>query len=95
MGGSASFDAGNVKNSVKSRLFGKYTLDVKQRGTLKFKQKPEMIGKELKGMGNQDENMNKADLIAILVAIRENAKKNKETSTVELTETMLKEIREK
>ena len=50
-----------------------------------------MIGKELKGMGNQDEDMNKADLIAILVAIRENAKKNEETST----ETMLKEIREK
>ena len=54
-----------------------------------------MIGKELKGMGNQDEDMNKADLIALLVSIREVAKAHNETATVEHIETILKEIREK
>ena len=36
-----------------------------------------------------DEEMNKADLIAILTSIREHAKEHKETSTQKLIETIL------
>lgn len=46
-------------------------------------------------MGNEDENMNRADLIALLVSIREVAKASKENNTVEHIDTILKEIREK
>ena len=46
-------------------------------------------------MSNQDEDMSKADLIALLVSIREVAKANKEEKTVEHIETILNEIREK
>lgn len=41
------------------------------------------------------EEMNKADLIAILTAIREAAKKSNENNTVQLVETILEEIRKK
>lgn len=42
-----------------------------------------------------DNEMSKYDLIATLIAIREYAKQNGETKTVELIETMIKEMKEK
>lgn len=46
-------------------------------------------------MGIEDENMSRADLIALLVSIREVAKSNGENHTVEHIEIILKEIKEK
>lgn len=51
----------------------------------------EVTGKELKDM--EHEEMSKADLIAMLVSIREMARANNETKTVEHIDIILSEIR--
>ena len=51
----------------------------------------EITGKELKDM--EHEEMSKADLIAMLVSIREMARANNELKTVEHIDIILSEIR--
>ena len=51
----------------------------------------EVTGKELKDM--EHEEMSKADLIAMLVSIREMARANNELKTVEHIDIILNEIR--